>query len=343
MQRAAACVAPGSCNVRVALTEARRGWAFFQFSNFHGWTIPYGGKRTNITKEELQNFRYFNTKSREQWDYNRIDESVTQRSEFRDTSSRPTFETGQRPDNSFVNDYHPHTPKKYSLHDYFDEYTKPGVNKKVAACYAVKENWDADEFYYPGESWQKNRPGFRSVPKEILNRDTWYHWSDVFTKVGDLQATLRTRSWNPQWPPPGYKMPKMSCKKEFIFGAEDPSVVTEIERYYWYRSWMDNNMRVGFQELFLFVNLAVVLYYYARSGNSNMVRRSMFSNLYYPGANFLRPFGVPRDWENEYFWWQEPLDTFPNQGEVYYMDKMRFGYMRHLEQRDAREALEAQL
>lgn len=332
-----------SCRNAGALTVPVRRYALWTFSNFHGWTLPNGGKQTNVTKEELQNFRYFNTRSRDKWDYNRIDENITSNSEFRDTSERPIFEQGQREDNSFVNDGHVHTPSHYRLYEYFDEYTKPGTNKKVAACYAVKEQWDSEEFYYPGESWKKNRPGFRSVPKEILNRDTWYGWADGFTKVGDIQATMRTRSWNPAWPPPGYKMPRLQCKKEFEFGTEDPCVVSEIERYYWYRSWLDNNMRAAPKDLFMFIFMAAFFYYLARSALDCMIMRMMFSNTAYPGRHFIRSFGTPKDWETGLFWWQVPLEEFPNNGEVFWINQLRYGYIREMEKRDELERVQAQL
>jgi hypothetical protein len=326
-----------------ALLVAKRSWAYFQFANFHGWSLPYGAKQSNVTKEDLQSFRYFNTRSRKQWDYNRIDENITSNSEFKDRTGRETFDYGMREDNSNVNSGSMHTPSHYSLHDHFDAYTKPGIDKKFAAAVAVKEQWDAEEFYYPGEAWQRNRPGFRSVPKELLNRDTWYHWTDMWTKLDEVQSTNRTRSWNPQWPPQGYKVPRLSCKKEFIHGAEEPGLVAEVERYYWYRMWAEGNIRTGPRDIFLFGFVFLIFYYYARQAMDVNSMRSMYSNLHYPGRNAIRPFGTPKDWETGCFWWQKPLEEFPNQGEIYHMNGMRFGYMRYLEKRDEREKIEAQL
>lgn len=313
------------------------------FANFHGWAIPYGGRRTNITKEELNNFRYFNTRSRKQWDYTRIDDSITSNSEFRKYSHRPDFDTGTRTDNSQVNYGYTSTPSHYRLQDYFDEYTKPGVDRKWAAAIAVKEQWDANEHYYPGESWQQNRPAFRSVPKELLNRDTWYTGLDMAKNFDKVQSTTRVRSWCPQWPPPGLKVPKMQCKREFEFGAEDPSVVGEIERYYWFKSWQDSNMRFGVREFISLIVFFYIVYFYARIANDVMVQRSMFSNLFYPGRNFLRSFGTPKDWEKEPFWWQRPLDEFPNQGVIYVLNGWWNKYPLYIQQRDERERLESQL
>ena len=54
-----------------------------------------------------------------------------------------------------------------------------GVAPPSTAAIAVREQWDADEFYYPGEKWKRNRPSFRSVPAELLNKQSWYHWIDL--------------------------------------------------------------------------------------------------------------------------------------------------------------------
>lgn len=315
----------------------KRGYHGFQFASFHGWTLPYGAKSTRVTKEELENQKFFTQRPQEKWDYHRVDENINSQSEFRSTEGREAFTQGMREDNSTMDHGSLHTPSHYRLYEYFDEYTKPGVNQKVAACYAVKEQWDAEEFYYPGEAWQRNRPGFRSVPKELLNRQTWYHWSDTITKWDEIQPTIRTRSWNPDWPPPGYTVPKLQCKKEFYFGTEDEGLVSEVERYNWFRSWSDNNMRVGWREIPLFVLLFATLYYLARNAMSITAMRAVASNLYYPGRNFIRPFGVPKDWENDFFWWQTPLEEFPVQDQVWYFNQSRYGYINYVKQRDARE------
>ncbi|KAG8346000.1 hypothetical protein ERJ75_000963400 [Trypanosoma vivax] len=308
----------------------------FHLAGFHGWRIPCDGK-TKVTKEELDDIRFFTQKPKEKWDYHRVDENINSNSEFRKTHDRPMFSEGMREDNSTVNDGDLHTPKKYRLYEYFDEYTKPGVNKKIAACYAVKEQWDAAEFYYPGEAWQKNRPGFRSVPKELLNRQTWYHWSDTIMKWDEIQPTIRTRSWNPDWPPPGYKIPKRHCQKEFTFGVEDPAIVSEVERYNWFRSWGENNMRCGWKDIWLFGILFAALYYTARISLDVTVMRAMMSNMFYPGRQIVRSFGTPKDWEKDVFWWQRPLEEFPNQTDVWYFHESRFKYMDYIKKRDARE------
>lgn len=181
----------------------------------YGWRLPYGSPHTKITREELEKTRYFTQKPHDKWDYHRVEQNIDSQSEFRKTDGREGFFQGMREDNSTLHHGSLHTPGKYRLYEYFDEYTKPGVNTKLAAAYAVKEQWDAEEFYYPGEAWRRNRPGFRSVPKELLNRQTWYHWSDTIAQWDKIQPTMRTRSWNPDWPPPGYKVPKMEGKRSF--------------------------------------------------------------------------------------------------------------------------------
>ncbi|CCW59985.1 unnamed protein product [Phytomonas sp. EM1] len=319
------------------LQASQRVYHGFHFASPNSWSLPYGAKSTKVTKEELENLRYFTDRPRDKWDYHRVDENINSSSEFRSTEGRESFFQGQREDNSTINEGSLHTPRHYRLYEYFDEYTKPGTNTKVAAAQAVKEQWDAKEFYYPGEAWKKNRPGFRSVPKELLNRQTWYHWSDTIVKWDEIQPTMRTRSWNPDWPPPGYHVPKLQCKKEFHFGVEEDGLVSEVERYNWYRSWIDNNLRAGWLEIPLFMMLFGTLYYLARNAMSVTCMRSVMSNMFYPGRHMIRPFGVPRDWENECFWWQQPLEDFPNQGEVWYMNQSRFGYINYIQQRDARE------
>eukprot|EP00796_Vickermania_ingenoplastis_P004916 gene4916-3528_t len=315
----------------------RRAYHGFQFASFHGWTLPYGNKSTKVSKEELEKLKFFTQRPNSKWDYNRIDENINSSSEFRRTENREGFYEGQREDGSTTHHGSLHTPSHYRLYEYFDEYTKPGVNKKLAAAYAVKEQWDSEKFYYPGEAWQKNRPGFRSVPKELLNRQTWYHWSDTIMKWDEIQPTIRTRSWNPDWPPPGYHMPKLQCKKEFYFGVEEEGLVSEIERYNWFRSWSDNNLRCGWREIPIFMIFFGMLYWVARNAQAVNSWRAMMSNMYYPGRQMIRPFGVPNDWEAGSFWWQKPLEEFPNQGEVWYLNKTRFGYINHLRERDAKE------
>ncbi|CCW67039.1 unnamed protein product [Phytomonas sp. Hart1] len=327
----------GLIGFKAPLQHARRGYSGFHFASPYNWSLPYGAKATKVTKEELENLRYFTDRPREQWDYHRVDENLNASSEFRRTEGRQSFFEGQREDNSTINEGSLHTPRHYRLYEYFDEYTKPGTNSKVAAAQAMKEQWDAKEFYYPGEAWRMNRPGFRSVPKELLNRQTWYHWSDTLLRWDEIQPTMRTRSWNPDWPPPGYHVPKLQCKKEFYFGVEENGLVSEVERYNWYRSWLDNNLRAGWLEIPILVMFFGTMYYLARNAMSVMSMRAVMGNLFYPGRHMVRPFGVPKDWEKECFWWQKPLEDFPNQGEVWYMNETRFGYINYIKKRDARE------
>ncbi|EPY29638.1 hypothetical protein STCU_04383 [Strigomonas culicis] len=313
-----------------------RSYHGFQFASFHGWTLPYGHKSTRVTKEELENLKYFSSRPKDKWDYHRVDENINASSEFRKTEGRDEFFSRHArttlPPTTAASIPRQRTASTSTLTSH-EAWRGP----KVAACYAVTEQWDAEEFYYPGEAWQKNRPGFRSVPKELLNRQTWYHWSDTIFKWDEIQPTIRTRSWNPDWPPPGYHMPKLNCKKEFEFGCEDEGLVSEIERYNWFRSWGDNNMRAGWMEIPLFIMLFGTLYYLARQSQTVNLYRAVASNMYYPGRYMIRPFGSPTDLENDCYWWQKPLEEFPNQGEVWYMNQSRYGYIQHLQKRDARE------
>ncbi|RNF08906.1 hypothetical protein TraAM80_02451 [Trypanosoma rangeli] len=84
--------------------------------------------------EDLEGTRYFTQRPKEKWDYHRVDKNINSSSEFRRTHNRPAFEQGMCEDNSTMERGDMHIPKKYRLYEYFDEYTRPGVNKKVAVC-----------------------------------------------------------------------------------------------------------------------------------------------------------------------------------------------------------------
>lgn len=99
-------------------------------------------------------------------------------------------------------------------------------------------------------------------------------------------------------------------------------------------------MRCGWKEIPLFILLFSGLWIVARNAQSVNTWRAMMSNMYYPGRQMIRPFGVPKNWENGTLWWQKPLEDFPNQGEVWYLNETRFGYINHLKERDAREWVE---
>lgn len=265
------------------------------------------------TKGDYDQIRYFETKSRDKWNYDRIDEEVNQKSEFRDKTNRDSFFEGPRQDNSYMNEGKHGTPKGYRLHDYFEEYTKPGVNRKVAAALAVREVWkNNDKTNYGAEHWTMERPGFRSVPKEMLNRTTFYgHCGTWFDNSHRVWANHRSRVWVPHWPPPGYKMQRMSCKKEYMFGVEEPSLVAEMERYGWYRSWSENNARYGWRELLAFWTNMVGLVWSCRNHNEISVMNAVHNGMMYPGRHFIRTNGTPKNWETGCFWFQRDLKDFP--------------------------------
>jgi hypothetical protein len=269
------------------------------------WGIP------RAKKADYDRIRFFETKGRDKWAYDKIDEQINSNSEFRDKTNRETFFEGARQDNSTLNTGSMHTPKHYRLHDYFDEYTKPGVNKKVAACLAVHEVWKNDDSF-PGETWAKDRPGFRGVPKELLNRSTYYSFfSERFENAHKVAVELRPRPWCPHWPPPGYKMTRMQCKKEFTFGVEDPTLVAEVERFNWYKAWQEQNGRLGWREIFLFFTNLASFVWLTRNHNELTVMRAHVGGMMYPGRHFIRSNGTPKNWETGCFWFQRDLSDFP--------------------------------
>ncbi len=313
--------------------------------------LPGDGTATN-SKQEMDRIRYFETKSRSQWDYQGIDERITMASQFNDRQQRPTFD-GPRPDNEccFNATLSSWNPKFKKLHEYFDEYTKPGTDRKVAAAMAVKEQWDSAEtynssgFYYPGETWKRNRPSFRSVPAELLNSQTWYHWIDLAYNLNELATTYRDRKFNPQWPPPGYQLPAFNVagNRQFIFGADEPSLISEIERWFWFRNWFENNMRQGPWEYLGYFCFCFVFWCITRSQGSNTRFRAMLHNVYYPGRSLVRAFGEPKDWATEKWWWQEDLVTWPNQGEIWYLGEIRWKYINLVKKNNAEGALREEL
>lgn len=312
----------------------------YLYSSIHMWALPGFAGDTNVSRQELDAIRFFRTKPRDQWEYNRIDERISSASEYTKTHHRPQFHEGPRMDNEFMNSASMQTPKKYNLHDQFEKYTQPGSDKKFMAALAVREHWNAEESYYPGETWRNRRPSFRSAPQELLNRNTWYHWIDVAMNFDKMQAMGRSRSWNPMWPPPGYKCEPLHVKKSFQFGIEEPALVAEVERYYWYRSHWENNVRMGLYEAFCTVIALYPIYCVLKSLYSYHTMKTVYSNMWYPGRTFLRPTGIPKDPEREGFWWQVPLDKFPNQGEVWFVHEILYKYIHLEELRVAQEAAE---
>lgn len=315
------------------LTQHQKREVGLPFYGMNRWALNGYGQPI-VNKEDMENMK-FDTKSRAQWDYQGINERITAQSAFTDSSQRKEFFTGPRPDHrtTFAGSFK--TPPEFSrLYEYFDEYTKPGSNKKLQAAFAVREHWDADNWYYPGESWKRNRPSFRGVPPELLNTQTWYHWTDMIANADKIWPTLRPRNWNPNWPPPGYRVPKLWTKREFSFGVEEPGLMTEVERWGWYKNWMEMNQRIGPYEVWLWVLAIWIMYKIARGMGSPMRMRLMFANLWYPGRQLIRQFGEPRDWRTDNWWWQEPLETWPNQGEVWFFSEQRFKYMNHCKRKE---------
>ena len=324
-------------------TQKRHGWAPYIYYQRGPAKIGYPGKGKPADTNELRNRQYY-PKSRSQWDYVKINENITEQSEFTKMDNRPDFDGPREKGTEEVGAYpYKNPPNHKRLHEYFDEYTQPGSDPKMQAALAVKEHWDAENFYYPGESWQRNRPGFRSVPKEMLNKQTCYHWLDWVTKFEDFQVASRPRTWNPIWPPPGYKVPKLVCKREFVFGVEEPGLVHEIERWYWHRMWFENNVRHGPIEFVLFACLGYALYYVARKNQFFWKMRVMTGNMWYPGRSMCRAFGEPRNAE-EGWWWQKPLEdreSFPEPGLVWYINEIRFGYINYCKKEEERKKMEA--
>ncbi len=321
-----------------------RHWTAFIYHSAHQGRTKYPGKGTPADTEELKARQYY-PKSRQQWDYERINEYVTHQSEFTKMENRPDFDGPREAGYPDVDSYaYTNPPQFKKLHEYFDDYTQPGMDPKVAAARAVQEQWDSESFYYPGEAYQRNRPGFRSVPKEMLNKQTWYFFSDFIFKQNEMQAISRPRQFNPMWPPPGYKVPKLACRRDFVFGVEEPGLVHEIERYYWYKMWWENNLRHGPMEFWLWIGLLCACYFTARYHQAYYWKqRVMFGNMWYPGRSLIRAFGEPRNAE-EGWWWQRPLEDkswFPEQGLVWYYSEVRFGYAAYLKQEEERKKLEA--
>lgn len=333
-----------SASVSLALgQQARQMWNPYVFytRGQAKWTVP-GPGQCIATKAGIESTKY-NTKSRQQWDYNKIDERITAQSEFTKMDDRPDFGGPREQDGFSMYSYmYKNPPNTKKLHEHFDAYTQPGSDPKLEAARAVKEHWDAETHYYPGEAWQRNRPSFRSVPKELLNKQTFYHWTDFFTKQEQMQTTLRPRTWNPIWPPPGYKVPKMVCKREFVFGVEEPGLVHEIERWYWHRNWFENNCRQGPWEIPLFFMLCYTLWYAARRNEWYFNMRMMMSNMWYPGRHGIRNFGEPADPNTDRWWWQEPLENrkeFPEHALTWYLNEIRFGYINYLKREEERKKM----
>jgi len=315
--------------------------AFHYYASINRFMLP-GTPR--VTKEQLENMK-FEPKTREQWDYNAINERLTHTSEFGNWHARPDFD-GPRPDNTTTNmgSTTSNVPHFKKLHEHFDKYMEPGQDPKSQAARAVGEHWDSANFYYPGEAWQRNRPSFRSVPAELLNKQTWYHWTDMYLKWNEISSTSRSRQYaSPMWPPPGYTKPKLQTKREFVFGVEEPGLMSEIERFTWSKAWNESNNRHGPYETIGWVMLLSMMYHMMRESGSQMKFKTMHANQYYPGRQLIRSWGEPKDWDNEVWWWQQPLENFPNQGELWYFDLIKNKYINHLKKVEEEERVRAEL
>ena len=318
-------------------------WVPFMFFGVHDWKIPaqhYGNsdKYTNYWKKKT-----FDTKSRSQWDYNRIDESINNFSEFRKLHNRPDFGGPRESNWTAHNASMKNPPNTKKLYEYFDLYTKPGSNPKMEAAIAVREQWDADNDYYPGESWEHNRPAFRSVPKEIVNNQTTYNTKDMIVKGPEGASAARNRAWNPMWPPPGYKLPHYGTKREFTFGCEDPGLIAEVERWYWHKMWADANSRVGFFEILGSSMIIFVFWWGSRNHMSGYMMGTVASNQWYPGAHFITSFGESTEVEGGKFWWQTDMKQWPEQHSIWVMRNQRFGYIDYLKRKEALKQAEAAL
>lgn len=333
--------ANGSCSP--AIWQQRRwiGHPYSYGGAIIAWRLPHRADDTDFT-DEMRKMKFYNTKGRDQWDYNKIDETLSNYSEFRN-ANRPEFD-GPREDNSTINTGDLHTPKHLKrLYEHFDKYTKPGTNPKFEALMAVGEQWSADEFYYPGEKWQRNKPSFRSVPKELLNKTTYYFGSPFFEKFQQQMVLQRQRSWCPRWPPPGFKVPKLQCKKEFEFGVEDPGVVGEVERFFWFKSWEIHNVRYNFGSVMAVLGLLALMYYIATIQLTTTMWRMVHSNMWYPGRVWLRTRGeiLNPDDPKDVFWWQVPQEQLGMYALLWYQQKIKFKYNVEIKARDEREAAEA--
>ena len=252
------------------------------------WWFP--GKGNQPIDSDYMKEKVFWTKGRDQWDYNKINESVTKQSTFGSfeertdfgRDSKSAFEKGPRDydyqdmqKGMFKNP----TKNVKQLHEYFDEYTQPGVNEKMAAAEAVKEHWDSENFYYPGESWKRNRPAFRSVPKEVLNKETWYSLIHLVSNWEKVPTMLRPRAFNPRWPPPGFRLPKYPERKDMYIGLDHPEIVHELERHYWYMMWRVRNFRMGGGDLLWWLLIIYVFYYSMRNCAMEHQMMKMMQNL----------------------------------------------------------------
>jgi len=89
----------------------RNNHAWCNYQNPFHWNLFVDTSR-NTKKEDLRAIRYFKTKTRKQWDYDRIDENINSGSSFRDTSQMPHYDSPMREDISGMNAGLHGTPKK---------------------------------------------------------------------------------------------------------------------------------------------------------------------------------------------------------------------------------------
>lgn len=316
------------------------------------------GAGTPVDSNYIRNMR-FNPKSREQWDYNKIDETITKQSEFTSRAGREDFDNPAR-EIKFADmnsNQHMNTPKTgvRNLHEYFDQYTQPGddASKKKMAAEAVQEFWDAENWYYPGETWKQNRPSFRSVPKEIINKETYYGNVDLFYKWEVICSSVRPRVNNPRWPPPGlnmgtYYLGESAWRNTYQPQADKnnfvPASGPEADRYLYYSNW---NVELGKRWTFVNILSFVFLIYFCQE-IWNLICFYMYymptykwANKWYPGYWSM---ALEGEWKHEKdkFFWQEDLDNtywFNDQSRVYYESEDAMRWIRWFDRQKELQAI----
>ena len=86
-----------------------------------------------------------------------------------------------------------------------------------------------------------------------------------------------------------------------------------------------------------------IMYFMLRELGAQMKWKTMHANMYYPGRQFIRSFGEPLDWEKDDWWWQRPLESFPNQGQVWWFENSRYKYINYLKKVEEEERVAAEL
>jgi len=337
-----AMVSPGVAALPTEMQQQKRGIANYPrlvlYSTGRGKFIFPAAHMRPINSDYIKSKTFHDVKGRDQWDYNKIDETLTRQSEFNNMEGRDMFygtrdydiKYGQpaMQDETWCN----HPKRVKPLHQYFDEYTQPGTDDKYEAARAMQEHWDSENFYYPGENWKRNRPAFRAVPKEVLNKETWYNFVSCCQNVEKICTQHRPRNWVPRWPPPGFRMPKYPARKDLHIGLEHPELVHEYERWYWYRMWDHQNVRYGWAELVFFWWCFWLGWVTMKTATGQqLMMHLVWSNQWYPGKFMVRSYGEANNAEDG-FWWQYPLDDtqwFKDPGFIWYFNEIRFGFINY--------------